>query len=185
MFKKSVVRKFKLDPKADTRETCGQGCIDIAYADLERAFGVPTESDGCKISGEWVFTDQVDNVYTLFDWKVTNLYNSEYPSVEEFRNQTIAEFQTGGGNPQGSLLGNLQRDIEFRAWIVDMVKQAKKKPPHKNIKIMRKAQAVEQIKNLLKRREDIQEQINGLDVQRALVDGNISTFSRIYGIKYK
>lgn len=170
-----TARKFKLDMKANSIGTSGQGSVEVSYQDLEDAFGVPEDSDNYKVSGEWTFTDKDGNVYTLYDWKETNLYDGEYPSVEKFRNQDSAEFHTGGTDEQ--------RDVEFRAWIVDEVKKAKNKPPHKNSKAMRRGQAVERLRGLNKKREAIQEHIGELDAQMAEVDAEISTLSRTYDIR--
>lgn len=74
------------------------GEIKLLYSDIVKAFGEPDESDEYKISGEWVFHNpETNEVYTLYDWKSTNLYDSFLPGVREFRNsKTPVTFNIGG-----------------------------------------------------------------------------------------
>lgn len=59
----------------------------LTYDQLVKLFGEPNhEGDGCKVSTEWVLSDG-ETTISLYDYKETNLYNSSYPSVEEFRKQ--------------------------------------------------------------------------------------------------
>lgn len=87
---------FKIDPNANPA-----GCsfhdttIDCSFSQLVALFGPPLESDGYKISGEWLFTDKSGNVATVYDWKETSLYDSDYPTVEELRSQPVVEWHIG------------------------------------------------------------------------------------------
>lgn len=73
------------------------GHVDVAYADLVAAFGEPIESDNFKVSGEWILVDDENRVYTIYDWKSTNLYDPHLQSVEEFRsNPNPQRFNIGG-----------------------------------------------------------------------------------------
>lgn len=77
--------EFKVNNSADS---CGAGIagyVDASYADLVRAFGEPAESDGYKVSTEWTFEAPDGRVVTLRDYKETNLFDSDLPSVDEFR----------------------------------------------------------------------------------------------------
>lgn len=89
---------FQLNPQADTNGTYLQGYIKASYPELKRLFGDPLKSDDYKISGEWVFYDDVDGlVFTIYDWKSTSLYDPELPTVEQFRNNPNMEvFNVGG-----------------------------------------------------------------------------------------
>lgn len=65
-------------------DTCLADEIRVAPADLVRAFGAPEESDGYKVSGEYTFTDPEGDVYTLYEWKSTSLYDQGLDSPETF-----------------------------------------------------------------------------------------------------
>ena len=98
---------FKLS-KLSADGTHAVGEIVASYAKLVKAFGKPQESDGYKVSGEWTFEDgRNGNIFTLYDWKETSLYDSEYPSVESFRQQKSANFHIGGDSDP----------TEFKAWM--------------------------------------------------------------------
>lgn len=88
---------FKLSPNADVNMTSLRGYVVASYLELEELFGEPTTEGDYKISGEWVFEDDEGNVFTLYDWKETELYDSELPSVMKFRNSgERVEFHIGG-----------------------------------------------------------------------------------------
>lgn len=88
---------FKIDSTADVNGTHRVGEIETTYAKLRKAFGEPTECDGYKVSGEWTFTDEQGQVFTLYDWKLTSLYDSDLPTVEEFRRKRKpSQFNIGG-----------------------------------------------------------------------------------------
>ena len=79
--------------------TSEMGNIQLVYSDIVRAFGEPMKSDEYKISGKWVFHDkEAGVVFTLYDWKSTNLYDPDYPSVEEFRADPEPQTFNIGGN---------------------------------------------------------------------------------------
>jgi hypothetical protein len=69
---------FKLSQEADAVGTSLACCVNIAPAKLVKLFGKPQEMDGYKVSGEYLFTDDAGNVFTVYDWKSTSLYSSEY-----------------------------------------------------------------------------------------------------------
>lgn len=74
-----------------------KGYITTTFGALEKAFGAPHDSDGYKVSGEWCFHDDDGNEFTIYDWKRTSLYDSEYPTVSELRNSTKPDdFNIGG-----------------------------------------------------------------------------------------
>jgi len=69
----------------------------VAPARLVEAFGTPGESDGCKTSGEYVFTDKAGKCFTLYDWKSTSLYEGCGPSPSDFwASEAPYEFHIGG-----------------------------------------------------------------------------------------
>lgn len=93
---------FKLDNNASSSGTSLQAYIEAPYARLEQLFGKPTESDFDKVSGKWIFTDTGtgESVVTLYDYKSTELYNSNYPTVEEFRALPSYEWHVGAKNAE-------------------------------------------------------------------------------------
>lgn len=60
-----------------------QGYVEAPYAKLHALFGEPS-TDGYKVSSEWVLAFE-GHVYTVYDYKDTNLYDSDAMSVDEFR----------------------------------------------------------------------------------------------------
>lgn len=73
-----------------------QGKYTASYSALVRAFGEPPEPSGDdKTTAEWVFAGPNGEITTLYDYKATNLYSGELPSVEEFRKQTSYTWHIG------------------------------------------------------------------------------------------
>ena len=68
---------FTLAPDANIDGTHLQDSIMVAPQALVAAFGEPGESDGYKVSGEYVFQSDKGEVFTLYDWKMTTLYDGE------------------------------------------------------------------------------------------------------------
>lgn len=84
--------------------TSRMGEMDVKYKDLILTFGQPMESDGYKVSGEWVFMeDESGEVFTLYDWKMTELYDSDGLSVDELRTQDKVVTVNIGGNHKGDV----------------------------------------------------------------------------------
>lgn len=102
---------FKLNNNADVNGTSLIGHVILNYQSIVKHFGPPIESDEYKVSGEWVFEDDKGNVFTLYDWKSTDLYDTGLPTVSQFRLQDSAEFNIGGHY-------NNKKDAElFIRWI--------------------------------------------------------------------
>lgn len=73
------------------------GNIDASYKELEALLGPPNgeaSGDG-KVSTEWVLGHN-GQVFSLYDYKETSLYDSELPSVEAFRAQPSYCWHIGG-----------------------------------------------------------------------------------------
>jgi hypothetical protein len=84
--------------------TSRMGEIKVAPMDLILAFGKPGESDGYKVSGEYTFHDEESGVvFTMYDWKMTNLYDSNYPSPEKLWASTKPVTINIGGNHKGNI----------------------------------------------------------------------------------
>lgn len=103
------------------------GHMKVKYKDLVLAFGESMESDGHKVSGEWVFVDdESGEVFTIYDWKSTDLYDSECPSVEEFRNSNHAVEFNIGGNHKGSV-------ERFKSLILKQIEYVKLDDPFREV----------------------------------------------------
>lgn len=103
--------------------TSRMGDINVVYSDLVLAFGQPMESDGHKVSGEWVLVNEkTDEVFTIYDWKSTNLYDEDAPSVEEFRSIMKRQTFNIGGNHKGNV-------EEFKALVLAQIEWAKSGKP--------------------------------------------------------
>ena len=57
-----------------------QSGVTIVPSRVVDLFGSPDDSDGYKVSMEWLFEDEEGNVVTLYDWKSTSLYEEGLPS---------------------------------------------------------------------------------------------------------
>ncbi len=74
-----------------------RGHFICSYQDLVRVFGEPNcEGDEYKVSTEWVISDIEGNVWTIYDYKMTDLYDDNTMTVEEFRNLPEYEWHIGG-----------------------------------------------------------------------------------------
>lgn len=87
---------FKLDQNADVNGTCLIGQVRVSMPKMIRLFGLPKECDGYKVSGEWVFINDSRDVFTVYDWKMTNLYDKCTTTVEELRNNKDVVLNVGG-----------------------------------------------------------------------------------------
>lgn len=62
------------------------GTYEISYKELVKIFGEPnSEGDYEKISTEWNLEDDKGNLISISDYKVTDVYDPDYPSVDDFR----------------------------------------------------------------------------------------------------
>jgi len=111
--------KFRLNNDAEICWTSKQDSVCLIYKDIEAVFGMPVEADDYKVSGQWIFTDDKGNVFTLYDWKETNLYDDDLPSVEEFRNSDeLVTFSIGGRiiDADNNIITN--NVDEFKVWLL-------------------------------------------------------------------
>ena len=76
---------------------------------LIEVFGKPMESDGYKSSGEYIFKGDDGSVFTLYDWKMTSLYDEYYESPQSLWSGTMPiQFNIGGKSDPG----------EFQKWLI-------------------------------------------------------------------
>jgi len=64
---------------------------------VDSVFGSGNESDGYKVSRDYYFRNNKTNeVITLYDWKMTTLYDPEYYRPSEFwRSSRLTQFNIG------------------------------------------------------------------------------------------
>lgn len=88
---------FNISENADISGTSLKGYLYATYPELKTLFGEASLGDDYKVSGQWVFEDDDGNVFTVYDYKQTELYDPELESVRRFRSSTNkTEFHVGG-----------------------------------------------------------------------------------------
>lgn len=83
---------FKVNKNADIIGTSFHNAVVSAtYAELVEILGPPLEDDdGYKVSTSWRFSGENGlEPVSLYDWKVTALYDDELPTVKKFRASTV------------------------------------------------------------------------------------------------
>lgn len=90
--------------------TCLQDSVTASYKDLVKVLGEPNgDSDGYKVSTEWLFENNKGQIVTLYDYEETDLYSSENPSVEKFRARKSYDWHIGAHTEEQAK--------EFRLWL--------------------------------------------------------------------
>ena len=104
---------FRLSQDADINGTSLKDHIMVAPALLIEKFGPPIASDGYKVSGEYVFEKDEGEVFTLYDWKCTDLYDSYgTPSDEFWRGRAPVQFNIGGRSSAFDFVDWLKKECE-------------------------------------------------------------------------
>ena len=106
---------FKLDPYARIIETGSITKILLPPKFFLDHFGNPISDDNYKVSGQYIFTNEKDDLFVVYDWKATTLYQGKDSGAwtpEEFwGSYCINDFHIGGrsnANPK-----------DFIKWLVD------------------------------------------------------------------
>jgi hypothetical protein len=87
----------KLDPNAG-EGTSLAGNFETSYAKLVAAFGEPNvEDDSYKVSSCWGFSMGKAS-FTIYDYKETDLYADDLPSVGEFRERPSYDWHIGANS---------------------------------------------------------------------------------------
>jgi hypothetical protein len=76
------------------------GQIFASFKTLVKLFGPPFDyehEDGDKITTVWIVEDNLGRAVEIYDYKATNLFYDENPSVEEFRKLPMYDWHIGGG----------------------------------------------------------------------------------------
>lgn len=92
-----------------------QGYVNLSYKELRKIFGAPLHSDGYKVSTEWCIKDVVTGrTFSLYDYKETNLYDSDLPSVRKFRQLPSYDWHIGCNDLRASDAEALQAFLSER-----------------------------------------------------------------------
>ena len=96
--------------------TCLQDHVTLLPKSIVSKFGDPEESDGYKVSGEYMFKrKETGDVYSLYDWKNTSLYDLDLIEPSEFWNSTEEyNFHIGSSRNRGIK--------SFKRWIIEYTK---------------------------------------------------------------
>ena len=86
---------FMVDWEAKIDGISLQNYMVTSYDKLLENFGKPIYGDGFKVSTQWVFKSKLGQVVTLYDWKVTNLFEKSGLSVTNFRSLPYYEWHVG------------------------------------------------------------------------------------------
>jgi hypothetical protein len=104
---------FKLWPSTDTTGITEMGEVEVPPALIVRRLGPPSDGDGYKVSGQYVFADGNGEPFVVHDWKSTNLWDEDFPTPEEL---------WASEEPQE--LSVSTRDLntaEFEQWFLDQL----------------------------------------------------------------
>ncbi len=107
---------FRLDHAADVSGTHGLGEVRLSPRAVVERFGPPRSFDGYKVSGNYTFVDDAGRPFTLYDWKLTSLYNDpamgypESPTPAAFWRDARPTTLNIGGRDDGDLAA-------FKVWL--------------------------------------------------------------------
>ena len=104
---------FRLNQDADINGSHRQSEVYASPAKLIERFGRPCESDGYKVSGEYIFDNEYGEVFTVYDWKCTTLYDSDYGvTPADFWARLIpTQFSIGGKTDSSSFVRWLSSEV--------------------------------------------------------------------------
>jgi hypothetical protein len=95
--------------------TCLQGYFRASFLQLKNVLEEPNgETDEYKVSTEWILENEYGDIVTVYDYKSTKTYDSDLPSVEQFR-----KFNTYNWH-----IGAKEKNIaeSFINWLTDKIK---------------------------------------------------------------
>lgn len=113
---------FKLDKPEDFEIINGTSfhavTISATPNELIATFGPSQNTDDYKVSCEWVFVDEDNMPFTVYDWKVTSLYDEDYPAPSQLKDVMI-RFHIG------SRFVSLKEEENFRDWLMQRIEQCR------------------------------------------------------------
>ena len=104
---------FKLNQDGNVNGTCRQSEVMASPSRLVDLFGEPEFCDGYKVSGEYIFEGENGEVFTLYDWKSTSLYNPTYGTPPEmfWAGRKPVQFNVGGHGYAGDFVQWLKNKL--------------------------------------------------------------------------
>lgn len=94
--------------------------VEATFQELVTLLGEPEQGDDYKVSGEWAVKDRGGNVCTVYDWKRTNLYDPDYPTVAQFRaGKRPITFNIGGHNQMAAARFRHELELQLLALRTD------------------------------------------------------------------
>lgn len=110
--------EYAFAPDRDADGTYLYGAILLPPAGVRRRFGQRNDGDGYKVSRQWVFR-KGDMVFTLYDWKCTDVYAPGLPTPDEFwASEEPQELHVGSKSPATTADG-----VAFAMWLNDEVQR--------------------------------------------------------------
>jgi hypothetical protein len=105
----------RVNPREANRTSFHDTVVVATGNELIDTFGQPEGGDGYKVSTEFVFMNSTTGkVFTLYDWKETNLYDREYGlPVHQFRAMRY-DWHVGSSASKAE-------EEEFARWIADQL----------------------------------------------------------------
>lgn len=124
------VRMFKRYLDGDATGTSGLGeVLNVAPAKLIQVFGTPDAGDDYKVSGQYIFGGPEGEMFTVYDYTDTALYNMSNPHPDVFwESQKEHPFHIGGDPDAGDV--NV-----FIAWMLEQINGAPKENPQAPVPI--------------------------------------------------
>lgn len=113
--------------------------IDLSPKALIEMFGVPDMGDEFKVSGEYIFEGKNGEIFTLYDWKNTSMYDKEAPSPQALWQQDEVSFNIGCHPSHGDLLEDFMEFLKTSLENLvnskkEMIEKAKIEQHNKNIR---------------------------------------------------
>lgn len=87
-------------------------CIKVDPKKLLNAIGMGVEGDGYKVSQKWHFKHNSGAVFTLYDWKSTNLYDNSNPDTDTYWNSNEVVLHIGHFARNKDLAIELAKELE-------------------------------------------------------------------------
>merc|ERR1712216_949438 len=89
---------YKLDREAPTKGVRLQSYLEMPFDCLLARFGEPRCGDGVTTLNQWVFSDASGNVYSVYDWKATTMFDRSLVSPARFRELPVYRWHIGTYN---------------------------------------------------------------------------------------
>lgn len=99
--------KYTGTPNATTNGSNGTSLMlrDLrgSCALFTQLFGQPSTGDEYKVTCEWIVTSSEGDVFTIYDWKETEMYDPDSPPAEIIRTHMQTGWHIGGKDKEKAL----------------------------------------------------------------------------------